>query len=131
MKISREKPLLYWILRIIYKINWEIIIISWGDTVYSKCNIPPDFIIHEQTHLKRQKFSKIYGLWWWWRYIRNQEFRLNEELVAYQNQWKFIQKTIKDRNQRSVMLDKLANALSGKIYGNIIDVYHARKMIQK
>jgi len=131
IKISKKKPLIFWILKWKYSVKWGTLVIAWGNTIYSGENFSDDLYVHEITHLTRQRYSKLRGLIWWWKYLKNPQFRMNEELEAYRNQWKFIKKTVQDRNKRSVLLEHIVASFSGKMYGNIITPYHARRMIQQ
>ena len=52
--------------------------------------ISNDLYIHEKVHLEQQKYSYIYGLWWYICYIFSQKFRLKMEIPAYGEQIKSI-----------------------------------------
>lgn len=75
---------------------------------------------HEMTHVKQQKSSQIYAIWWWIKYLTIKEFRLSQEIEAYRNQYKSYCLSIKDRNLRLNYLMNLAMFLSSPMYGNMI-----------
>ena len=131
--ISPEIPTIYHKLHDKFGVEWEgdeNIIICNGDTIHCKAApIPPEKLVHEIEHVKRQK---IYGKDLWWdRYISDDSFRLGEELLAYRAEYAFIFKNIKDRELRFQLLWEMARSLSGKTYGSIIEFSEAQKLIQQ
>lgn len=97
---------------------------TYGDTCYCK-NITPDLIVHEETHSRQQVNPKK----WWRRYFSDPEFRLSQEIEAYHNQWKWVEKNVKDRNAKFKILHKISQDLSGSLYGNIISFGEAQRRI--
>lgn len=93
---------------------------TWGQHLHSpnpNVVITDDLIIHETVHSLRQGYDPS---GWWDRFIKDKEFRLNEELQAYRNQYHFYYLKTKDRERRSKFLWKLATDLSSRQYGCII-----------
>ena len=91
------------------------IIITYGDTIYSKFDISPDLVVHEITHVQQQEV-----LWrdnWWDRYFEDTAFRLEQELEAYRNQYSFIKQNF-SRPVRKTMLRQIANIMS-TLYGGM------------
>ena len=99
-------------------------VFTYGDTCYCKDVLPPDLFVHEETHAIQQKNPKK----WWKKYIKNPQFRLEQELEAYQNQWNWIKRSVKDRNLRFRMRDYILRDLSGGLYGNMISFGDAEKL---
>jgi len=83
----------------------------------SGVDIPADILVHEEVHLKQQKGADDD---WYDRYLTDKEFRLNEEIAAFREQYKFFCEMERDRNLRTRYLDKIAKNLSSEIYGEII-----------
>jgi hypothetical protein len=106
----------------------ENVIFTYGNTIYNpgRGNIDLALMAHEQTH-SIQQGDKVKE--WWERYLKDKEFRLSQELQAYQVQYRYYCKAIKDRNQRYRFLNRLAGDLSSEIYGNIISRSEAIKQI--
>lgn len=102
------------------------VLFTYGDTCYCK-SITPDLVVHEETHVKQQGDNPKE---WWARYFVDVDFRLAQELEAYQNQWKWIENNIKDRNAKFKTLHNIASTLSGKLYGNFIPYYEVIKRIK-
>lgn len=104
-------------------------IFCYKDTIYNpfKINITPDLEHHESIHTKQQgDFPDI----WWYNYIKDEQFRLRQELEAYGHQYKFVLDNIEDRKLREWGLNKMAEALSGEVYGNLLNFAQAKSKIR-
>ena len=103
---------------------------TYGDTLYSPISqsIPPDLIIHEETHVKQQK-SDPQG--WWDKYIASPQFRLSQEVEAYRNQYHYYSGRVKDKNYRDKFIRFLATSLSSDVYGNICSYSEAMRLIKQ
>jgi hypothetical protein len=93
------------------------IVFTYGDTVYvpSGATIEPDLAIHEAVHVQQQ--SK--PVEWWDRYLTDVQFRLDQEVEAYQAQYKYIRRFY-NRDKRRKIIKTIASDLSGEMYGKII-----------
>lgn len=99
-------------------------IFAYDDTIYTNYKLPPDLIVHEETHLKQQK---KYGLdKWVTNYFIDLDFRLKMEVEAYKRQLE----SIKDRNRRFLVRLESAENLSSSLYGNIINLEEAKKLLK-
>ena len=119
MIISHKKPPHYLLLKWVFGFDWGRNVATFGDTIYFRVgSIPEHLMRHEKTHLKQQKFSKVYAVWWWAKYLVSKKFRYKQELEAYQAQWNFcvLNYYIKERQE---ILKKIAGDLSGRLYGNL------------
>jgi hypothetical protein len=86
--------------------------------------LPPDLIIHEQTHLKQQE---KYGLDnWVTKYLTDDKFRLDMEISAYISQLK----SIGNRELRNKIRIESAKNLASSLYGNIIEYNEAFKILK-
>jgi hypothetical protein len=77
----------------------------------------PSLLLHENVHCESQ--YKIGVEVWWFRYITDPEFRLEEELIAFGTQFAFI-KTVYQGQQVKDMLHEFAVNLSSPLYGSIV-----------
>jgi len=118
--IKNGKPIIAWILRLKFPVRKDTII-TWGDTIYSEVWIPSHQIVHEQVHIKQQRGSKIYGLWFMLKFIFSVSFRLRSELEAYRAQYR----------ASGEHLGRMSRCLSGKLYGSIISYKEAVKQIKR
>lgn len=110
-----------------FGVKWGSICVTYGDKVYSSHPLSPDLVVHEFTHVQQQgKNPKK----WWARYIKDQDFRLEQETEAYKNQIRFLKRNVKDRNLFFNMRRKLAGDLSGSMYGNCISFARAMEILK-
>lgn len=103
----------------------------YGDKVYnpSKKELQPDIIRHEEVHQAQQKKYTSPDIWWQ-KYLTDKDFRLSQEIEAYGEQYKYA----KERGVTGKLLewvkDKMAMALSGDEYGNMISYGQAVSKIR-
>lgn len=128
MKIIKERPPIYDAICSIIGKPPDTAIFAYGDTIYnpSGADIPDDIIKHEEVHEKQQGEDPLD---WWKKYLRDEDFRLDQELEAYGVQYRYIHNTIKDREVRRKYLFSFAHILSSEMYGGIVDFDRARQLI--
>lgn len=90
-------------------------------------SLEQDLMEHEETHIRQQAEAGGPQLWWD-RYLKDPQFRMEQELEAYQVQFKAA--AIYNRGQRRVLLNKIASDLSSAMYGKIITKAEALEAIQ-
>ena len=72
MKLSHNKPEIYEKCKQIFGVDWDRgVVITYGDTVYSKNDISEHTIVHEETHIKQQK--EMGPEKWWEKYFIDKE----------------------------------------------------------
>lgn len=132
IKISFEKPPVYDDICKAFNIIPRNVYYTYGDTIYNpdKLDIPPEIIAHEKVHMEQQKYNDKDAALWWGKYLREPEFRLDQEARGYGRQYEVICGIIKDRNKRNKYLFQLAKSLSGPLYNNIISHSEAMKIIK-
>lgn len=132
MKILRVYPPNY--LDIIKALPWvkgkNGIVYAWGDILYnpSMAHITPWLEAHEGVHGERQG-AEI--LQWWDRYLTDPQWRLEEEIPAHRAEWKRYRKVTGSQAMKTRYLRKIADRLSGPLYGNLIDLPGAIKEINQ
>lgn len=106
----------------------KAIVFVYAPNIYSPAGIElrPDLIAHEEVHVTRQG-DDPQG--WWDKYLVDKDFRLREELAAYQVQYKYMEQHY-DRAKRRAILSSIAKDLSGPMYGGIITKEQAIKLIK-
>jgi len=104
-------------------------IFAYGNIIYNPhdVKITPDLEAHEQVHCDQQG---DYPDVWWFRYLSDRDFRFEQELEAYGTQYAFVKKHINNSKLLDWGLDKMAEALSGELYGNLIGYGEARSKIR-
>lgn len=134
MKISLQKPPCYDEANKLFKLE-ELgmgTIFTYGDTIYNPFHayITDDLIRHEEVHMEQQEADPEKAKAWWERFIKDPQFRADQECEAYGAQYKFFCQKQKDRNRRARYLWDLAKAVSGPMYGNCITHSEAMKQIR-
>ena len=125
-KISHDIPEIYKKCHEKFGVEWDNgIVITYGDIVYSKWELPPSLVIHESVHVKQQIEMGIEK--WWDKYLEDKEFRLSQEVEAYKEQIKFIKTTVKDRNIVFKMCHKIWWDMA-RMYGNMCSYGDAKKL---
>jgi hypothetical protein len=106
----------------------KAIIFVYAPYIYSPAGIElrPDLIAHEEVHVTRQGDDPA---GWWAKYLVDKDFRLREELAAYQVQYRYMEQHY-DRAKRRAILSSIAKDLSGPMYGGIITKQQAIKLIK-
>ena len=108
MEIKKEYPPNFNLIKTVFPYeNGRIY--CYGETIYNPSGktIPEDIIFHESIHAKRQENPEE----WWNRYLTDKQFREEEELIAYANQYLFIKSVYPAKLQKQA-LDELATNLS-------------------
>ncbi len=103
-------------------------IFAYGDTIYNpyEIEVGKDLEIHEEVHSKQQGDDPET---WWNKYLTDTEFRLSQEIEAYGTQYAFAKKYV-NRKLSDWLKDKLAKALSGKLYGELLSFQEAESKIR-
>jgi O6-methylguanine-DNA--protein-cysteine methyltransferase len=102
----------------------------YGDTIYSPHlkQIDTAYIMHETMHSMQQRDKPQE---WWDKYLKDPEFRLVQELEAYQVQHRFNVKSGLGRDAVALRLSHMAQALSSEMYGNVISYAEAARKIRE
>jgi hypothetical protein len=128
MKILIENPPNIELLRIAFGGISDKTVFTYGDTLYNPGNnfIDDALMAHEEVHAKQQTNPEE----WWQRYLADVDFRLSQEVEAYQKQYRRLRVIVKDRNQLARLLHQLATDLSSDLYGGIINYNEAVQAIK-
>lgn len=128
MKISKAFPPNYKYIKA--KFNPPVgTLYTYGDTIYAPgiaFDLPADLIVHEETHEIQQDGDPEE---WWGMYLTDVQFRLDQEVQAYRNQYRYYLKH-NNRQQAFLFLDDIAHDLSGPMYGNMISYKTAFQLIK-
>lgn len=126
IKISHEVPPIYEKCAEKFGVSWnDGIVITYGDTVYSKDELSADLIVHESIHVKQQKEIGVDV--WWDKYLTDQEFRLAEEVECYRAQIRFLKANIKDRNQLFRVCNEIWKNMV-TLYGRMVSYEDAKRL---
>lgn len=112
-KISRVPPPCYAAAQAKFGVNFfrDGVVFTYGDTIHVyKGGLTPDLVVHESMHIQQQKHYRGGAQGWWMDYIRDPEFRLEQELQAYRAQWNYV-KTYYKKNTHPHHLNFFAKSL--------------------
>lgn len=128
MKISKDRPPNF---RAIVDALGESknAIYCYGDTIYNPNgrDVTPDIEIHEQVHSKQQGDQPEI---WYYKYLNDGNFRLQQEIEAYGTQYAFVKPHVHGK-LREWIKDNMAQALSSGDYGNLISHREAEQAIRQ
>ena len=128
MSILNSKPPVYDRVAAVLDFDPSTVVFAYAPDIYFPSGkiLSSDVIAHENVHITQQGSGPEA---WWNRYISDVDFRLNQEIEAYQAQYRHICSVIKDRNARNRSLHVLAGYLSSAMYGNKVTHSEALKLI--
>jgi hypothetical protein len=108
----------------------ENTVYCYGDKLYNPGGgfVDPSLLAHEKTHSRQQ--AEIGPAEWWRLYLKFDDFRVSQEVEAYQNQYQVLKQIFKDRNRLNFHLVRIAKELSGSLYGNMMSFGEASKAIK-
>jgi hypothetical protein len=127
MKFSYEKPPNWELLTAHFPVDWNTVIVTYGDTIHSKEKIHFLKEMHELIHTQQQ--TKMDKDVWWDKYIKDKEFRLYQELEAYANEIAWAKKVIQDRNEKQRYLHQIYIDISSPMYGNMVSFSEAKQLL--
>jgi hypothetical protein len=136
MKIVNERPPIWADVKRLFDFNEKTTVFTYGDTIYNPAggNVSADIVAHESVHMAQQAAMNVWGhcgAWLWWKkYLRDPQFRLEQETEAYRYQYQFAVQQIKSREKLAEYLFFLASQLSDTMYGRIIGFNEAMRMIR-
>jgi len=117
MKIIKDKPPNYELIKLTLSPP-EHAIYCYGNKIYNPSGkeLTPDLEYHESIHSKQQGNNPDL---WYNKYLTDKDFRLEQELEAYGEQYLFIKEHISNNKLRKWSLEKMAEALSNYYKLNI------------
>ena len=106
------------------------VVVTYGNDVYmpTGLNMYPDLRAHEAVHVRQQNAMGVEA--WWDRFYVDPQFRMEQELEAYQAQYVFMKGIQRNREKLAAFLRFCAKELSGPTYGNMVTFGEALKKIR-
>ncbi len=113
-----------------FKIRGKPVIFAWGNILYnpSKVKLTPELLAHEAAHGERQ--LAVIPDTWWRKYCDSSTFRLEEELIGHKAEYAKARENMQG-GQLDAYLKLIAMRLSSPLYGKMIDMNQALKLITK
>lgn len=133
MKVINEKPPVWDKVCAAFGVLPQNVFFTYGDTIYNPdgAHIPDHILAHEEVHEVQQTKEGMTPELWWGKFLRDPQFRVDQEAEAYAKQYAFICNSIKDRNHRYRVLFDLARILSGPLYDKAITHQGAITLIKE
>lgn len=126
MKTRHDIPPIFYKLKEKFSVEWGKVIVAHYPDIFCAVDIPEQKYVHEEVHLDRQKVMGVGE--WWGKYLTDEAFRLNEEVLAYRTEIEWIKKNVPLRNERRYLLNLIYSDLASYVYGNIISEAEAKKL---
>ena len=87
-------------------------VFTYGDTIHvASGHLQDDVLAHELVHVRQHAAYPGGPAAWWERYLADEMFRYEQEMMAYKEQYRFIDRTVKDRNRKHSKLMFLARCV--------------------
>lgn len=131
MRIVFDRPPIFDELDAKFRIAGKPVLFSWGDIIYNpmRVTIPPHLIVHEEMHGWRQ--GELGVEHWWRNYIDSRAFRLEEEILAHQAEYRALSRDAVNRRARRSCAKRVARRLAGPLYGEMISIAKARAVLRE
>lgn len=88
----------------------------------------PSLMEHERVHSERQLLRPTIDHWWA-DYIADEKYRFDEELAAHREEWRYVHDHEVSKYNRKQHLRAIARRLSGPLYGHMVTMDEAKRMI--
>ena len=104
-------------------------IFTYGKVIYVSDGspLPRSLIAHEVIHVQQQEVMG--AVEWWDRYLHDAKFRFGQELAAHRQEY-VVACLEGGRTHRRVALAKIAQRLSGPLYGRCVTMNEAKLKIK-
>lgn len=107
------------------------VLFCYGDVIFNptRVRIPREIMAHEEVHAARQMATGPEA--WWARYLTEAPFRFDEELAAHVVEWSAFRVGVPlpGRTARRRALAFIAGRLAGPLYGHVVDVAQAARLL--
>lgn len=109
---------------------------TYGNKIYNPGNnmLPEYLICHEKVHMDQQNHNDTDAALWWGKYLRDPEFRVNQEAEAYGTQYAYMCQHIKQWRGRDAQIhlrSELARILAGPLYNHCVSHSEAMALIKE
>lgn len=130
MKIVAGYPPNFELIKAALPMAADIHTYCYGDTIYnpSGATLTIDRQFHEFIHSQRQLEVGVDA--WWYSYLTDRRFRLDEEIKAYGEQYAYARRFTAPEKFFKWLRGNMSEALSGEAYGSLIDYARAESAIR-
>lgn len=105
------------------------VLFTYGNTIHNPSGRPLSsaLLAHEETHARQQQGGP--GMWWR-LYLTSIIYRYEQEREAHVAEYRAVLEGENNRNNRRAMFMIIATRLSGPLYGHMITLADAKKMLK-
>lgn len=132
MRLVHDVPPMFDEIDAAFHVKGKPVIFAWGDKIYAPMQqgeLPKALVLHEEVHGARQT-AYVGGVEAWWRrYIAEPQFRLDEEIPAHRAELAHLLTKAKGPAMRAHALSRTAARLAAPLYGNLISIAEAKKVL--
>ena len=106
----------------------------WGEVLYAPDlsegeELSEDILAHERVHQKQQENYASSEVWWA-KYLYNEEFRKEQEVDAFREQYQFVKEKTTNKIAKLCLFD-LADNLRNPMYGLSLSHQEAEYLIRR
>lgn len=132
MEVVNDYPPLFDEIDEVFRVRGREVLFAWGNRIYNPMGvvIPPELVVHEEAHGRRQGSNESTITDWWRRYLHQPEFRLIEEVEAHRAEYRFLLENA-NRRERRAALKRVARRLASPLYGAMVKPHEARRLLQR
>lgn len=130
MQVVRNYPPNFTEISKTFNIRGRAVVFTYGQTIYNPHGgaIADHLEVHESVHGRQQGDDPKA---WWYRYLREPKFRIEQEVEAYAYQYAFVRDQEWGDETLQVFLEAISSDLSSPIYGKVVTFQEAEQMIKK
>lgn len=130
------KPPVFDMVSAAFQVNPINALFTYGNKIYNPGNnpVPEYLVVHEKVHMVQQNWNDKDAALWWGKFLRDPEFRIDQESRAYGTQYAWMCKNMKEyrgRDQQFQLRVGLARILAGPLYDNCISHGEAMGLIKQ
>ena len=128
MKIVKGNPPNIDVIRLAGMVVDDNSVFCYNDIIFvpSGKELSPDIEYHERIHSEQQDGKAEQ---WWNRYLLDLEFRKEQEVEAFAEQYKFVKKNLPVKVSDE-LLEEISQILASNLYGLKITKYQANTLIR-
>lgn len=131
-RILHERPPLWdAIVEVFPRAKAPGVFFSWGSSaIYYPSPMAPisyELVAHEAVHGERQ--DKLGVVAWWQKYLVDERFRFDEELLAHVAEYRAVCLSGASPSMRRTALHFISKRLASPLYGGMVTLEHAKRLI--
>lgn len=134
MRVIRDRPPMFDEIDAKFKVRGMPVLFAWGDRIFVPSGslvVEPHLMAHEEVHGGRQGHDEPGIIAWWRQYLDDPAFRLDEEVLAHRAEYHCLLRNGGGRQARRRHLAVTAARLAAPLYGRLISIVDAKKVLER